>query len=117
MKLIGCEHMRNCSVSQVLFDLFRAGSNKSGWEIFRYDPRQYLIFTNPCRSAGVFRDVRFRSLSKLNEIIELFLKLKRFFASVSLTSDEHVWIEGEPPLQTFPRDKLKVLRPKQEIGG
>jgi len=45
MKPNGCEYKRNCSVSQVLFDLFRAGSNKSGWEIFRYDPRHYLIFT------------------------------------------------------------------------
>jgi len=25
MKLNGCEYKRNCSVSQVLFDLFRAG--------------------------------------------------------------------------------------------
>jgi hypothetical protein len=24
---------------------FAPGSNKSGWEIFRYDPRHYLIFT------------------------------------------------------------------------
>jgi hypothetical protein len=37
--------MRNRSVSQVLFDLFRAGVKKSGWEIFRYDPTHYLIFT------------------------------------------------------------------------
>jgi hypothetical protein len=31
VKLIGCEYMRNCSVSQVLFDLFHAGATLSGF--------------------------------------------------------------------------------------